>query len=438
MTTAYAAQTSCLFLGEDGTVLKDATAQEGLPKDAKFASVYSCCSLGAAVTGEGQLHVWGEYAPCFFGQNMERGQLRQFTPRAVPASEFDGNVVQTVALGGYNACVIAGNRLYTCGCGLEYSLGYTMNPGRHLHFGQFCKMQHVPIKDGLAEVPIMDVVVGTQCSGAVGCDGTVWTWGPNRHGECGTGSRDKCMKPTRVLLIDATGENRLDAAFKARRIFMSKHTVVVGSDGTLNVWGNNLYGQLALGHDDMDGLECRLPVFIKTFPMQMAACGKRHTLFLTVSGSVFACGDNYCGALGLGVHPATPATYSYSPTSWYYETRVVGLPSDNVVSVSACGNQSMAVTSAGAVLRWGGETKRIVPDGGHYVQVTQAVGPELFEPRLFSLPMRVGLGHIMRSDVALALAMGLHARLGADSPVRVLCTDAVRRTTEAWTLQLPY
>jgi len=85
----------------------------------------------------------------------------------------------------------------------------------------------------------------------------------------------------------------------------------------------------------MDGFVCTLPVFIQTFSMHMAACGQRHALFLTVSGTVFACGDNYCGALGLGMHPATPATYSYSPTSWYYETRVIGLPSDNVVSVSA-------------------------------------------------------------------------------------------------------
>ena len=68
----------------------------------------------------------------------------------------------------------------------------------------------------------------------------------------------------------------------------------------------------------------------------------------------------------------------------------------------------------------------------------QPVRPEKHASGLLRLPARVGrYGHSMLPEMALALAMGLHARLGAKSPVRALCTDTMRRVAEAWVVHPP-
>ena len=66
------------------------------------------------------------------------------------------------------------------------------------------------------------------------------------------------------------------------------------------VWGNNSYGQLALGEEMqtvVDPVAIRLPTSIKK--IKSVACGGSHTLILSQSGSVFAMGDNSFGQLGL-------------------------------------------------------------------------------------------------------------------------------------------
>jgi len=410
-----------MLLTEDGKVLNGETAQEGLPEDAMFVSVHSSYkeTASAALDNKGNMWVWGVYTPLFFGYSIrETAKVPWCPPSRVPYNQFDGRVVQKIALGNVNAGVIASGCLYMCGWREGGRLGYTVPTRLHFREGTMTKMQHVPIKDERSEdVPIMDIAIGRQSSGVVGCDGSVWTYGPNFEGECGTGDRKTCKIPTRVLLIDAIGDNRRDAVFRAKQISMHSHSVVVASDGSVNVWGNNHFGQLGLG-DDKE-LTCLLPVFLPCVPMRSAACGWKHTLFLTNEGDVFACGCNGHGALGLGARPKTAATYTYAPTLWYAPTRVVGVR--NVVSVAAACGTSVAATSGGAVFQW----------GLHRDQ-------EMHMPELLRLQMRVGLGRSMMSEMALALAMSTHKRLGARSPVSVLCTDTIRKLAEAWEVCPPY
>ncbi|XP_005090313.3 protein RCC2 [Aplysia californica] len=100
------------------------------------------------------------------------------------------------------------------------------------------------------------------------------------------------------------GPNRI-SALKGIRIrtvvsgCCAAHCVAITSEGTLYSWGRNEKGQLGLGHTDRQDV----PQVVDTLDDENivdAACGRRHTLFLTDQGKVFACGENKMGQLGLG------------------------------------------------------------------------------------------------------------------------------------------
>lgn len=63
--------------------------------------------------------------------------------------------------------------------------------------------------------------------------------------------------------------------------------------------GRNQHGQLGLP----DQTVCELPTIIPDLEHEniiQAACGRNHTLFLTDTGTVYACGDNKSGQCGVG------------------------------------------------------------------------------------------------------------------------------------------
>lgn len=60
--------------------------------------------------------------------------------------------------------------------------------------------------------------------------------------------------------------------------------------------GRNDCGQLGLGDDKTRSFPRKVDIDAK---IVNAACGQRHTLFLTDSGEVYACGKNEAGQLGI-------------------------------------------------------------------------------------------------------------------------------------------
>lgn len=73
-----------------------------------------------------------------------------------------------------------------------------------------------------------------------------------------------------------------------------------------------------------------------------AAAGERHSLFLSSSGAVLACGDNSTGTLGLGDVPAADAPQQVLPL-WPL----------GVVQVSCGGSHSAAMTLGGRLFTFG-------------------------------------------------------------------------------------
>ncbi|XP_018319539.1 protein RCC2 homolog [Agrilus planipennis] len=88
---------------------------------------------------------------------------------------------------------------------------------------------------------------------------------------------------------------------------VSAHTVIVREDGKPMTFGRNQYGQLGINNTTTTDVPVLVEA-LKDMNIIGAACGRNHTLFLTDTGTVYACGDNRSGQCGVGNAQATILT----------------------------------------------------------------------------------------------------------------------------------
>ncbi|XP_060518182.1 protein RCC2 homolog [Cylas formicarius] len=77
------------------------------------------------------------------------------------------------------------------------------------------------------------------------------------------------------------------------------HSVLVDAEGKAYTFGRNAHGQLGLDSTATVSKPTVVPTLEKMNVIS-AACGRHHTLFLTDTGTVYACGDNRSGQCGVG------------------------------------------------------------------------------------------------------------------------------------------
>ncbi|KAH8259636.1 hypothetical protein KR026_008191 [Drosophila bipectinata] len=114
----------------------------------------------------------------------------------------------------------------------------------------------------------------------------------------------------------------------------------------LYCWGSTSHGQLGLGgiEDEQILTPSQVP-WTPDSAITQVACGHRHTLFLTASGKVYACGSNDHSQLGHDLPTKRPRM---SPFLLIPELQ------DYVIIQIACGSRhSMALSEWGQVLSWG-------------------------------------------------------------------------------------
>lgn len=97
----------------------------------------------------------------------------------------------------------------------------------------------------------------------------------------------------------------------------SAHSILINMDRKALTFGRNTMGQL--GQPELRTYEKPTPVpGLEGFDIIGAACGRNHTLFLTDTGLVYACGDNKSGQCGVGsstpvIQKATRINYTGPP-----------------------------------------------------------------------------------------------------------------------------
>jgi len=117
-------------------------------------------------------------------------------------------------------------------------------------------------------------------------------WGRNAEGQCGTSDAPVVFEPTAVEQLKGP-QLRSVAAGRL-------NSVAVTAQGEAWAWGEGRAGKLGHGNGADVALASRVEALVGRVSIQSVAMGDNHTLFLDSSGSVWGCGENKEGQLGLG------------------------------------------------------------------------------------------------------------------------------------------
>ena len=120
-------------------------------------------------------------------------------------------------------------------------------------------------------------------------DGTLWSTGFNDVGQLGLGDTTQRNTFTQIT----TNTDNIKEVYCG-----SHHTFILKNDGTLWSTGYNNYGQLGLG--DTNYRTTFTQVTTNTNDVKSVYCGYYNTFILKNDGTLWSCGNNQYGQLGLG------------------------------------------------------------------------------------------------------------------------------------------
>ena len=164
---------------------------------------------------------------------------------------------------------------------------------------------------------LRELAIGPAHGLARGCDGTLWAWGENTHGEVGTGSLIAVSEPVELPTINLSAPGAIVVGTQSSE--RAERRIAVGSGHSLALepgslftrsavfsWGSGSAGQL--GHGTFDDVsqptQVALPLVAGTGlgqfaqPTQVAA-GDLFSLALFDTGALVGWGDNHSAQLAV-------------------------------------------------------------------------------------------------------------------------------------------
>jgi len=277
--------------------------------------------FSCAVISDGTAKCWG-------GNNF--GQLGDgtTTQRSMPSTVM--NISGAVSIsGGFNhACVLISDGTVKCwGNGGSGALGNGATTN-----------SSVPVTvSGLSGATSISVHKSFACS--IIAAGSAMCWGYNAYGQLGDGTITSRTTP-----VSVNGLSGLPTAIAAG----GSHACAALSDGSVNCWGDNLYGQLGDGNGPTDS---STPVTVLSVSTAISiAAGVNHNCALLVDGTAKCWGRNEHGQLGNG-------------TTMNSSTPVVVSGLGGAISITASEYHSCAMLSNGNTMCWGGNTYGQLGDG---------------------------------------------------------------------------
>ena len=187
------------------------------------AGAYHTAAIsGVAGTAGGSLWAWGGNSSGQLGDGTT-------TPKGVPTLIGTSTAWRSVAAGDFHTVADrVNNTVFTWGANNQGQLG----DGTTLD-------KLAPSTLALSGT-YKAIAAGTYHTIAIDTVGKVWTWGANSFGQLGDGSVIQRNSPVQAGAAGNLTATAAEAGFG--------HTLVIKTDGTLWVWGNNGSGQLGTGN----------------------------------------------------------------------------------------------------------------------------------------------------------------------------------------------
>jgi alpha-tubulin suppressor-like RCC1 family protein len=176
-------------------------------------------------------------------------------------------------------------------------------------------------------------------------DGAVFACGGNGNGSLGVHATDTANRfiPTQVLNI--SGITQIAAG--------QNHSLFLSSDGTVFACGNNTNGRLGVTSVTTDTANRFIPTQVLNYSggtgtyisgITQIAAGNGHSLFLSSDGAVFACGDNTNGRLGV-TSVTTDTANRFIPTQVLNYSGGTGTYISGITQIAARGSHSLFIQS---------------------------------------------------------------------------------------------
>lgn len=180
---------------------------------------------------------------------------------------------------------------------------------------------------------------------ALKSDGTIWAWGHNRHGQHGNGTATGDANSPGPIPVQVSDLKDPDISMAAGYW----HSMAMKGDGTVLTWGRNEASELC----DGTSIDKSVPGKINGLPDLLSLQGgEGYTIFLKRDGTVWMCGNNSTGLLGIG---ETKETIMSTPAE------VTGL--SDVVAVTSGRYFAVALKRDGTLWTWGYNDKGQLGDG---------------------------------------------------------------------------
>ena len=129
--------------------------------------------------------------------------------------------------------------------------------------------------------------------------GKILVCGNNESGNLGLGKISESLILQMVSKVNVDGEKKPISKIIDMTL-NEDYSFILSEDRTLFSCGKNENGQLGLGNNINQNMFTKLSSFPKNVTIKEIICGIGHSLVLSVKGEVFACGQNDFGQLGLG------------------------------------------------------------------------------------------------------------------------------------------
>ena len=169
---------------------------------------------------------------------------------------------------------------------------------------------------------VKQIVCGDYHTVLLKNDDTVWTCGWNEYGQLGLGDTNNRTTFTETSMTDV------------KQVSCGEmHTVILKNDGSLWACGYHYHGQLGLGNKSINQHTFTQVTTNINNDVKQVACGSRFTYILKNDGSLWSCGWNRYGQLGLGA-----ADEEYHKTFTKVTTNI-----NNDVKQIACSNEGLFI-----------------------------------------------------------------------------------------------